>query len=147
MSRIRAKNTAPEWTVRRLLHSRGFRYQLHRSDLPGKPDLVLPRFRAAIFVHGCFWHGHACTLFRMPTTRTEFWSEKIAANRQRDANAISLLDELGWRSLWIWECALKGRGRLVESEVAEKVKAFLYGDAVLDEIGECRAFPIAEEVL
>ncbi|MBB3649280.1 DNA mismatch endonuclease (patch repair protein) [Rhizobium sp. BK619] len=147
MSRVRAKDTAPEWTVRRLLFSRGFRYQLHRKDLPGKPDIVLPRFRAAVFVHGCFWHGHACTLFRMPATRTEFWSEKMAANRQRDAKAIALLDELGWRSLWIWECVLKGRGRLPESELAEQVKAFLYSDAAFAEITENRIFPTAEEIL
>ncbi|MBC2807022.1 MULTISPECIES: very short patch repair endonuclease [Rhizobium] len=147
MSRIRAKNTAPEWTVRRLLHSRGFRYQLHRGDLPGKPDIVLPRFRTAVFVHGCFWHGHTCSLFRTPATRTEFWLAKIALNRQRDATAVSLLKELGWRSLLIWECALKGRGRLPESQLAQKVTAFLNSDAMFDEIAEKRISPTAEEIL
>jgi DNA mismatch endonuclease (patch repair protein) len=147
MSRIRAKNTAPEWTVRRLLHSRGFRYQLHRGDLPGKPDIVLPRFRTAVFVHGCFWHGHACSLFRTPATRTEFWLAKIALNRQRDATAVSLLKELGWRSLLIWECALKGRGRLPENQLAQKVTGFLNSDAMFDEIAEKRISPTAEEIL
>lgn len=147
MSRIRAKNTAPEWTIRRLLHSRGFRYQLHRRDLPGKPDLVFPRFRTAVFVHGCFWHGHACSLFRMPATRTEFWSAKIAVNRERDAAAMTSLKDLGWRSLWIWECALKGRGRLTENRLAELVTAFLNSGAIFEEIDENRISPTAAEIL
>lgn len=104
MSRVRAKDTRPEMIVRRLLHSLGFRFRLHRRDLPGRPDIVLPRYRAAIFVHGCFWHGHDCSLFRMPTTRTEFWAAKIAANRRRDGDAVSGLRDAGWRSLLIWTC-------------------------------------------
>ncbi|HLZ79040.1 MAG TPA: DNA mismatch endonuclease Vsr [Sphingomonas sp.] len=136
MCRVRAKDTAPEWTVRRLLHSRGFRYRLHRRDLPGKPDIVLPRFQTTLFVHGCFWHGHGCSLFRLPATRTEFWSAKITANRQRDAVAIGALGALGWRSLLVWECATKGRGRLPEALLADRIVAFLNGDDIVGEIAE-----------
>lgn len=128
MSHVRAKNTVPEMTVRRLMHRLGFRYRLHRQDLPGRPDIVLPRYRAAIFVHGCFWHGHDCSLFRMPATRTEFWASKIAANRRRDGDAVSGLRDVGWRSLLIWECALRGRGRLPAEMLTDSITAFIVGD-------------------
>ena len=127
MSRVRAKNTRPELAVRRLLHSAGFRYRLHRLDLPGRPDVALPRYRAAVFVHGCFWHGHNCSLFRVPATRTEFWSAKIEANRRRDASAVTALAEAGWRSLWVWECALRGRKRLAPAELSEEMSRFIVG--------------------
>lgn len=112
MSRIRGKNTKPEMIVRRGLHALGLRYRLHDRQLPGSPDLVFTGRRAAIFVHGCFWHGHDCPLFRLPSTRTDFWSAKIERNRERDAQALEALHSGGWRSLVIWECALRGRGRL-----------------------------------
>jgi DNA mismatch endonuclease (patch repair protein) len=136
MSRVRAKDTRPEMTVRGLLHRLGFRYRLHRRDLPGRPDIALPRYRAAIFVHGCFWHGHNCSLFRMPATRTEFWAAKIATNRGRDTDAIGGLRRAGWRSLWVWECALRGRGRLPPDTLADSISAFIVGDAAFAEIGE-----------
>lgn len=139
MSRVRAKDTRPEMIVRRLLHSLGFRFRLHRRDLPGRPDIVLPRYRAAIFVHGCFWHGHDCSLFRMPTTRTEFWAAKIAANRRRDGDAVSGLRDAGWRSLLIWECALRGRGRLPAGTLAERITAFIVGNAPFGAIREAGA--------
>lgn len=139
MSRVRAKDTRPEMTVRRLLHSLGFRFRLHRRDLPGRPDIVLPRYRAAIFVHGCFWHGHDCSLFRMPATRTEFWAAKIAANRRRDGDAVSGLRDAGWRSLLIWECALRGRGRLSAETLTDRITAFTVGDAPFGAIGEAGA--------
>lgn len=108
MSRIRARDTKPEILVRKALHAQGYRFRLHRKDLPGKPDIVLPRFRAAILVHGCFWHMHeGCTLARIPSTRTEFWSAKLYANAMRDQTAYSRLLALGWRVLTIWECYLK----------------------------------------
>lgn len=127
MSRVRSKDTSPEWIVRRALHSHGFRYRLHRRDLPGTPDVVLPRYGVAILVHGCFWHGHRCPLFRMPATRTEFWADKIEANRSRDTTARRRLLDSGWRTLLVWECALKGSGRLVELELAQQLTAFVTG--------------------
>ncbi len=109
MSGIRGKNTRPEMQVRRALFERGFRYRLHSRDLPGTPDLVLPRYRAVVFVHGCFWHGHDCSFFRWPTTRPEFWRAKITRNRAVDREATKRLHAAGWRVLTVWECALRGR--------------------------------------
>ena len=109
MSRIRGKDTKPEMLVRRGLHHRGFRFRLHDQNLPGRPDLILPRHHAAIFVHGCFWHGHDCPLFRWPRTLEEFWREKIEGNRERDRRARERLQSAGWRVLTIWECAFRGK--------------------------------------
>lgn len=136
MGRVRSRDTRPEMTVRSLLHREGFRYRLHRRDLPGRPDIVLPRHRAAIFVHGCFWHGHGCSLFRMPTTRTEFWSTKININRRRDAAAAAALADTGWRCLWVWECALRGRGRRTPGELTDAMVAFVTGGNGFAEMAE-----------
>ncbi len=108
MGSIRAKNTKPELMLRRYLHAQGFRFRLHRSDLPGSPDLVLPRYRLAIFVHGCFWHRHnGCFYATTPQTRPEFWSAKFDANIRRDASNRKELTKLGWRILIVWECGFK----------------------------------------
>lgn len=139
MSRVLAKDTRPEMIVRRLLHSLGFRFRLHRRDLPGRPDIVLPSYRAAVFVHGCFWHGHDCSLFRLPATRTEFWAAKIAANRRRDGDAVSALHDIRWRSLLIWECALRGRGRLPAEKLTDRITAFILGDTLFGAIREAGA--------
>jgi DNA mismatch endonuclease, patch repair protein len=112
MSRIRGKDTKPEVLLRRGLHAAGLRYRLHARDLPGRPDIVLPRHRAAVLVHGCFWHGHDCPLFKLPATRPQFWAAKIAANCSRDQRVVEELTKQGWRVLTVWECSLKGRGRL-----------------------------------
>lgn len=112
MARIRGTNTKPEMTLRRNLHALGFRFRLHDRRLPGKPDIVFPRYRAVLFAHGCFWHGHDCHLHRLPSTRTEFWSAKIERNRILDARVSGGLDTLGWRQGIVWECSLRGRGRL-----------------------------------
>ena len=112
MARIRGKNTKPELLIRKALHARGFRYRIHCKDLPGNPDMCFPKHRAVIFVHGCFWHGHDCHLFKWPKTRPEFWSAKIARNREVDGLAEQKLLSEGWRVATIWECALKGRERL-----------------------------------
>lgn len=125
MSGIRGKNTRPELLIRKALHARGFRYRIHCKDLPGNPDLCFPKYRAVIFVHGCFWHGHDCHLFRWPKTRPEFWREKIGRNREIDARAMAELAEAGWRVATVWECALKGTGRLPLDEVIEKLRAWL----------------------
>ena len=125
MAGIRGKNTKPELVVRRALHARGFRYRLHDPKVPGKPDVVLARFRAVVFVHGCFWHGHDCPLFRLPGTRREFWEAKIDRNRARDAEVAQALSERGWRHLTVWECAMRGPGRLPFEELIDTVAGWL----------------------
>ncbi|GAB2884805.1 very short patch repair endonuclease [Microvirgula curvata] len=107
MSGIRGKDTKPEVLIRRALHSQGFRYRLHDKGLPGKPDLVFPKYKAVVFIHGCFWHGHDCRYFKVPQTRTAFWQDKINTNRQRDARQLAQLLQAGWRVLVIWECATR----------------------------------------
>lgn len=111
MAAIRSRDTKPELVLRRGLHALGFRYRLHGRNLPGRPDLVFPKFRAVLFVNGCFWHGHGCDLFRWPKTREAFWRGKIGANVARDQSALAVLRETGWRTGVVWECAMKGRGR------------------------------------
>lgn len=142
MSGIRGKNTKPELVVRRELHSMGFRFRLHDRKLPGRPDIILPKWHAAVLVHGCFWHGHDCNLFRWPGTRVAFWRQKIEGNRARDAAAVLSLDAAGWRVLEIWECSLKGPGRLGSGEVAELAAAWIRSGAARGEIrGERRPVP------
>jgi len=112
MSRIKGKNTKPEMLVRRFLHKNGFRYRLHVKDLPGKPDIVLPKYKTVIFVHGCFWHGHeGCRYYVVPKTRTEWWLNKLNTNIQNGINSKELLEKSGWNVLTIWECELKGQSR------------------------------------
>jgi DNA mismatch endonuclease (patch repair protein) len=107
MSRIRGKNTAPELVVRRYLHSRGLRYRIHSSKLPGRPDIVLSRFRTVVFVHGCFWHQHRnCRFAVLPKSNTLFWTKKFTKNRLRDRLVDSQLRKKGWRVLTIWECGM-----------------------------------------
>ncbi len=125
MSGIRGKDTRPEMVLRRGLHTLGFRYRLHDRRLPGRPDLCFPKHRAVIFVNGCFWHGHDCHLFRLPTTRREFWQQKIEGNRERDAATRTALLAGGWRVLTVWECALKGRHRLLLDEVLDAAANWL----------------------
>ncbi len=108
MSRIKSSNTSPELIVRKFLHKNGFRYKVNENRLPGKPDIVLVKYRTVIFVNGCFWHGHEdCRYFSMPKTRTEFWEEKIEYNRSRDARNILRLESMGWKVLIVWQCQLK----------------------------------------
>jgi DNA mismatch endonuclease, patch repair protein len=128
MAGIRGRDTKPELTLRRGLHVAGFRYRLHDRALPGHPDMVFPRHRAVLFAHGCFWHGHDCHLFRWPSTRQEWWREKITRNRAVDARSEAALAEAGWRLGVVWECALKGRARLPLIEVLEACIAWLRSD-------------------
>ena len=108
MRQIRSKNTAPELLLRRMLHRMGYRFRLHRKDLPGKPDIVFPSRRKVIFVHGCFWHQHAaCREGRVPHSRREYWEPKFNRNQKRDADSQALLEEQGWRFLVVWGCELK----------------------------------------
>jgi DNA mismatch endonuclease, patch repair protein len=107
MSGIRSKNTKPELLLRSMLHRKGFRFRLHARNLPGTPDMVLAKFSAVIFVHGCFWHGHECPVFKWPKTREAFWREKISRNQNNDSKAVEALIAAGWRVAVIWECALR----------------------------------------
>ena len=134
MSRIRGRDTKPEMLIRRGLHARGFRYRLQDRTLPARPDLVLPKHRTVILVHGCFWHGHNCSLFRLPATRPAFWAEKILNNQKRDARSLEALKDLNWRVLTIWECSLKGPGRLPADRVLDICAEFLTGSKTEQQI-------------
>jgi DNA mismatch endonuclease (patch repair protein) len=108
MSRVKGQNTKPEKVIRSLLHSMGYRFRLHRKDLPGKPDIVLPKHRKVIFVHGCFWHGHEnCRRAARPKANAEFWNKKLDSNIARDTNTQAELKKLGWQFLVIWQCEMK----------------------------------------
>ena len=124
MARIKTKNTAPEVKLRSILHRHGFRFRLNRKDLPGKPDIVLPKYKAVIFVHGCFWHGHDCKRGRRPQTNAEFWNQKIDENMKRDKLDVIKLRELGWRVLVVWQCELKKHD---QDALVLRLKEFLFG--------------------
>ncbi len=125
MSGIRGKNTQPELILRRGLHALGFRFRLHNPKLPGKPDLSFPRYRAVVFAHGCFWHGHGCTLFKWPASNAAFWRKKIKRNREVDQKHRRSLRLLGWRTLTVWECSLKGPSRRGLHDVLDQVAAWI----------------------
>ena len=114
MSAIKSKNTKPEIKVRKVLHSMGYRFRLHRKDLPGSPDIVLPKYKTVIFVHGCFWHRHEnCKYASTPKTRQEFWKNKFKANVKRDLEIQEKIKNIGWQSVVIWECELKNLDQLL----------------------------------
>jgi DNA mismatch endonuclease, patch repair protein len=137
MSGIRSKNTDPELQIRKALHAEGLRFRLHSREVPGKPDMAFPKYRAAVFVHGCFWHGHDCPLFKMPGTRQEFWSAKIERNRARDRVVQQQLEDAGWRSMTVWECAIRGPGRLGLERTVRSIAEWLPRSSV--RTGELRA--------
>lgn len=124
MSRIRSGDTKPEMIVRKFLHANGFRYKLHDKSLPGKPDIVLPKYKTVIFVHGCFWHGHKnCRYFKLPQTRKDWWLNKISKNQLNDRKALRLLRTDKWRVLTIWECRLKkGKAEKTLSSLLSKIQ-------------------------
>lgn len=134
MSRIRGKHTKPEQLIRKALHSQGFRYRLHRKDLPGKPDIVLPKYKAIIEVNGCFWHGHKCHLFHWPKSRTDFWREKITQNTRRDSENQIKLENMGWRVLVVWECSLKGKKRLDPGSLIDRIVDWLINNEDSNEL-------------
>lgn len=138
MSGIRGKDTKPELLIRKALHSMGFRFRLHSCNVPGKPDLIFPRYRAAIFVNGCFWHGHDCALFKMPDTRRPFWEAKIESNRARDAKVADLLSQQGWRQLTIWECAFRGVRKIGIDSTIERTADWLRSDIAKGEVRSLR---------
>lgn len=125
MAAIKSSHTKPELAIRKALHAAGLRYRLHAKDLPGKPDLVFPRYKAVLFVNGCFWHRHDCHLFRWPASREDFWREKIGRNVANDERAIASLKKEGWRVGVIWECALKGRTRLNHPETMQRLASWI----------------------
>lgn len=129
MAAIKGKNTKPELLIRSALHKEGFRFRLHRKELPGKPDLVLPKYNAVIFINGCFWHGHDCPMYRWPATRQEFWREKISRTKQRDQNNLATLQDANWRIATIWECALKGKLKLNFPFTVSKLTEWLCSDS------------------
>lgn len=123
MSRIKGRNTGPELRLRSLLHRAGFRFRLHTKDLPGKPDVVLPRYRTAIFVHGCFWHRHeGCRNATMPSTRAEFWQEKFDGNVERDRRNRTALEAAGWTVITVWECDLKADADRIVEQLSTEIR-------------------------
>jgi len=121
MAKVRSKDTGPEMVVRKLVHAMGYRYRLHRKDLPGAPDLVFASLGKVIFVHGCFWHLHqGCSLARMPKSRLDFWKPKLEANRERDKKNLRQLKKLGWTSITIWECQLGD-----DKKLRDRIERFL----------------------
>lgn len=131
MAAIKGSHTKPELQIRKALHAAGFRYRLHVRDLPGRPDLVFPKFKTVIFVNGCFWHHHDCHLFKWPATRQDFWREKIDRNVANDERSNAALLKRGWRVATIWECALKGKTRLSAERAVQVLADWMKSDRKL----------------
>ena len=136
MSSIRGKNTKIELGVRKALFALGYRYRLHLRSLPGRPDIVLPKHNAAIFVNGCFWHGHDCRLFRLPKTNSAFWRHKIAMNRNSDTKALQQLHVSGWRTFTVWECCLRGRTDRQVATVIQRLDRWIRSCSTKGEVRE-----------
>lgn len=136
MASVRQRDTGPEMRLRKALHRLGMRYRLHDRKLPGSPDLVFQRFKAVVFVHGCFWHSHGCKYSSTPSNRREFWMEKFSTNKARDERNLKALLAGGWRVLTVWECALKARHVSSDEIVASRVAAWLRGNGRTGVIGE-----------
>lgn len=134
MSGIRGKNTKPELLVRYALHRHGFRYRLHDRTVSGTPDMIFRKYRAVIFINGCFWHMHSCHLFKWPSTNSDFWSNKISNNYNRDKLTKEKLLAEGWRILYIWECALKGKTKLSMEHITKVTAEWLVSDSKFLEI-------------
>lgn len=134
MAAIKSRNTGPEMIIRKLLHSLGFRFRLHNKKLPGTPDITLPKYKTLIFINGCFWHKHDCELFKLPKSRSLFWSEKLRTNKQRDVLNINKLLSLGWKIIIIWECSLKGRSKLPLEYIGERLVYEINHPNTLDRI-------------
>lgn len=135
MSSIRGRDTKPEMTIRRGMHAMGYRYRLNDRSLPGRPDLVFPKYRAVIFVHGCFWHRHDCHLFKWPGSRKEFWKDKLNKNAQRDKLNAEKLIQLGWRVAIVWECSIKGKNRIAPNRLLDLCAKWLQSGGTTMELG------------
>lgn len=129
MAGIKGKNTKPEMIIRKALFARGYRYRLHDKKLPGKPDIVFPGRKAVIFIHGCFWHGHGCHLFKKPSSNVDFWEAKIERNRIVDSRSVEALLTRGWRILTIWECAIKGKKKIHFDDLIKSTVSWLNNSA------------------
>lgn len=140
MASIKGRDTKPEMIIRKMLYALGFRYRLHVKDLPGRPDIVLPKYKAVILVNGCFWHGHDCHIANRAKSRSEYWEEKIAKNKVRDGQSKRKLIELGWRVATIWECAMVGKSNYSKDEIANLLSAWLKSNLqeILFELSGCR---------
>jgi len=125
MAGIKGKDTKPELLVRKALHARGFRYKLHDKNLPGKPDLVFPKYKAVIQINGCFWHKHDCHIFKWPKSKQEFWRNKILGNVERDKRKLAEIEGMGWRVLTVWECCFKGKTKPPFEECIETIVTWL----------------------
>jgi DNA mismatch endonuclease (patch repair protein) len=134
MAGIRSKDTKPETILRSGLHRLGLRFRKNQKGLPGTPDMVFARFRAVVFAHGCFWHGHPCPLFKMPGTRTDFWRAKIERNKANDEAALAALRAAGWRVAIVWECATKGKAKTPPEELCAALAEWIRGEAPFLEI-------------
>lgn len=134
MSAVKGKNTTPEMRVRRLLHSRGYRYRLHCKHVKGKPDIVFKKYKAVIFIHGCFWHYHGCRKTNIPEDNHDFWKEKLEKNKARDQRVVEGLIEEGWRVLIIWECALKGKNKLHDEDCFKQISDWIKGTQIRKEL-------------
>lgn len=134
MSRVKGKNTKPELRVRSLLHRAGFRFRLSSKEVPGKPDIVLPKYKAVILVHGCFWHGHDCYRFSWPKSNRAFWKKKIQGNRTRDARYLKELEAAGWRVCIVWECALRGKSKMREEDLSIMLARWVLGKVIFADI-------------
>lgn len=134
MSSVGQKDTVPEMTLRRALHRLGYRYRLHDRKLPGSPDIVFPKYKAVIFVHGCYWHRHECHLSTTPKSRETFWNEKFEANQARDKRNIQELTAAGWRVLIVWQCSLKGKAEIGIDEVIFRATAWMTSDKTMAQI-------------
>ncbi len=125
MAGIKSINTKPEIIVRKILHKKGYRFRLHQKDLPGKPDIVLKKYKAVIFVNGCFWHKHDCFMYKLPKSRKVFWKKKLDTNQENDLKNIKSLGKLKWRVITVWECSLKGKRKISEIKISNKLDKFL----------------------
>ena len=134
MAAVRSRDTKPELLFRRGLFHRGFRYRVNVRTLPGRPDVVLKKYRAAVQIHGCFWHGHDCDLFHWPQTRPEFWHQKISTNQVRDSTVGDDLRALGWRVLTVWECALRGTQAIPLEDVIRLAERWILDGGTREEI-------------
>lgn len=139
MRAIRSRDTKPEIFIRKMLYSAGFRYSVCPASIAGKPDLYFPRYKAVIFVHGCFWHAHGCYLFKLPQSRKDFWQQKLNNNIDRDRRNLQLLIEKGYRVLVIWECAIKGKLKLEPRHLQERIIEWL-NDGKLSACVDCNGF-------
>lgn len=128
MAAIRSENTKPELLIRKNIHKRGFRYTLHNKKLPGKPDIVLRKYNAIIFIHGCFWHKHDCYLFKWPVTHKDFWKNKIEGNEYNDKKNVMKLITEGWRIATVWGCAIKGRYKMPVDMITDILEEWLVGE-------------------